>query len=88
MTGQSPLAAWMSVWHRPEASILTVICPGPGSGIGLSSMTSGCPNSRTTAAFIFPPRDASEPIVRQALRWGGGPRVVTMAELLSVVAFG
>jgi hypothetical protein len=69
-------------------SILTVICPGAGSGVGLSSMTSGCPNSRTTAAFIFPPRDASEPIVRQALRWRSGPRVVTMAELLSVAAFG
>jgi demethylmenaquinone methyltransferase/2-methoxy-6-polyprenyl-1,4-benzoquinol methylase len=57
-----------------------------GSGIGLSSMTSGCPNSRTTAAFISSPRDASEPIVRPALRWRGGPRVVTMAGLLS--AFG
>jgi hypothetical protein len=52
LTGQSPFAACMSVWHSPEASILTSTCPSPGSGTGRSSMTSGCLNSRTTAAFI------------------------------------
>ena len=33
LTGQSPCAAWMSVWHRPDASIRTTTWPGPGSGI-------------------------------------------------------
>src|SRR6516164_9331716 len=42
----------MSVWHRPEASILTRTWPWPGSGIGRSSRTSGCLNAPTTAAFI------------------------------------
>jgi hypothetical protein len=30
----------------------TCICPGPGSGTGTSSIVSGFPNARTTAAFI------------------------------------
>ena len=34
----------MSVWQSPDASIRTVICPGPGSGMGRSSMTSGRSN--------------------------------------------
>ncbi len=32
LTGQSPCAAWMSVWHRPEASTLTRIWPWPSCG--------------------------------------------------------
>ena len=40
-TGQSPWAAWMSVWHRPEASTFTSTCPGPGSGVGRSSIARG-----------------------------------------------
>ena len=28
LIGQSPFAAWMSVWHRPHASTLTRTCPG------------------------------------------------------------
>src|SRR5215472_17191389 len=52
LTGQSPFAACMSVWHRPEASIFTRIWPSLGSGIGRSSITSGSLNSLTTAAFI------------------------------------
>ena len=51
-TGQSPFAAWMSVWQRPEASILTNTWPAPGSGIGRSSMTSPSLNAFTTAAFM------------------------------------
>ena len=31
LTGQSPLAAWMSVWHSPIASSLTSTCPGSSS---------------------------------------------------------
>src|SRR6266699_3279168 len=50
VTGQSPFAAWMSVWHSPDASIRTTTWPGPGSGIGRSSMTSGWPKPGTTAA--------------------------------------
>ena len=36
LTGQSPWAAWMSVWHSPLASMRTRTSPGPGSGIGRS----------------------------------------------------
>src|SRR5277367_3249542 len=53
VTGQSPWAAWMSVWHRPDASIRMATWPGRGPGIGRSSMTSGWPNARTTAAFMM-----------------------------------
>ena len=45
-------AAWRSVWQTPQASILIWISSGPGSGMGISWMTRGLPNSRTTAAFI------------------------------------
>jgi hypothetical protein len=51
-TGHSPRAAWMSVWHRPDVSILTRTCPASGSGIGASSIARGSPKSWTTAAFI------------------------------------
>ena len=34
LTGQSPWAAWMSVWHSPLVSIRTSTWPGPGSGTG------------------------------------------------------
>src|SRR5664279_5189574 len=51
LTGQSPCAAWMSVWHRPEVSTLTSTSPGPGTGIGTSSKLSGWLKSWTTAAF-------------------------------------
>src|SRR5215469_5997558 len=60
----------MSVWHSPEATMRTVTCPGPGSGTGRSSNTSGWPNWRTTAAFIVPPRSLESP--RQPGRRGGG----------------
>src|SRR5579864_7288778 len=46
----------MSVWQSPEASILTTICSGPGSGLATSSIRSGVLNSCTTAAFnVFSP---------------------------------
>ena len=34
LTGQSPRAAWMSVWQRPQVSMRTRTCSGPGSGTG------------------------------------------------------
>jgi hypothetical protein len=52
LTGQSPLAACRSVWQTPQAAIVTSTWPGPGSGIGTSSMTRGCPSALTTAARI------------------------------------
>src|ERR1700733_3493316 len=52
LTGQSPAAAWMSVWHSPEVCIRTSTCPGPGSGTGSSLISSLAPSSGTTAAFI------------------------------------
>ena len=52
LTGQSPWAAWMSVWHRPEVSTLTRTSPGPGTGFGTSSTLSGLVKSWTTAAFM------------------------------------
>jgi hypothetical protein len=50
LIGQSPCAAWMSVWQRPHASTFTRTCPAASAGIGVCSTTSGLPNSRTTAA--------------------------------------
>ena len=55
LTGQSPRAAWMSVWHSPLASILTSTCPGPGRGTGTSRISSGAPSWGTTAAFMTAP---------------------------------
>src|SRR4029453_14902535 len=52
LTGQSPWAAWMSVWHRPAVSTLTRTSPGPGSGFGTSSRLRGLVKSWTTAAFM------------------------------------
>src|SRR5580692_4348915 len=52
LTGQSPAAAWMSVWHSPEACIRTSTWPGPGSGTGSSLISSLAPSSGTTAALI------------------------------------
>src|ERR1700733_14687021 len=52
LTGQSPAAAWMSVWHSPEVCIRISTWPGPGSGIGSSLISSLAPSSGTTAAFI------------------------------------
>ena len=34
LTGQSPWAAWMSVWQSPQASMRTSTWPGPGLGDG------------------------------------------------------
>ena len=53
LTGQSPCAAWRSVWHTPFAITLIRTSPCPGVGIGTSSIFSGWPNSCTTAAFII-----------------------------------
>src|SRR5947209_2242113 len=53
LTGQSPFAAWRSVWHTPFAITLISTSPGPGVGIGTSSIRSGLPNSCTTAPFII-----------------------------------
>src|SRR5262245_18171909 len=40
----------MSVWQTPEVSMRTRICPGPGSGIGRSSIARGSVKLLTTAA--------------------------------------
>src|SRR3954452_14430421 len=69
LTGHSPRAAWMSVWQRPEASMRTSTCSGPGSGVGTSSMTSGRVKSWTTAALMGPP--CSWWTVRSQRRLGG-----------------
>src|SRR4051794_21304341 len=50
LTGQSPCAAWMSVWQRPDASSLTTISPVPATGLGSSSIVSGSVKLCTTAA--------------------------------------
>ena len=52
LTGQSPRAAWMSVWHRPLASILTRTWPSPGVGVSTSLISSGAPRLGTTAALM------------------------------------
>jgi hypothetical protein len=53
LTGQSPRAAWISVWHNPDASIRTNTCPGPGTGTGTCRISNGAPSTGTTAAFIM-----------------------------------
>jgi hypothetical protein len=52
LTGQSPRAAWISVWHNPDASIRTNTCPAPGTGTGTRRISSGAPSAGTTAALI------------------------------------
>ena len=54
LTGQSPWAAWMSVWQSPDVSIRTTISAGPATGFGTCLTTSCFVNSSTTAAFIVP----------------------------------
>ena len=51
-TGQSPCAAWMSVWQIPQVCIRTNTCPGPGSGTGSSRISSGAASAGTTAALM------------------------------------
>src|SRR6478672_11594090 len=65
LTGQSPCAAWMSVWHRPAVSTLTSTSPGPGTGLGTCSTLSGLVKSWTTAAFM----GLSKVVVLLAVRW-------------------
>src|ERR687898_3323303 len=61
----------MSVWHRPDASTFTSTCPGPGLGVGRSSMRNGWVKSWTTAARILvPPVRAVGPnVARRAATW-------------------
>src|SRR5688572_15395049 len=60
----------MSVWHRPDVSIFTRTSPGPGSGIGRSSMRSAALKSWTTAAFTTPPRADGREIPSCRRRYG------------------
>src|SRR6266550_4607443 len=50
----SPFITCRSVWHTPQARTLTRISPRFGSGLLNSSMVSGCPAPRRTAAFTSP----------------------------------
>src|SRR5271170_3687792 len=43
----------MSLWQIAQAAILTLTSPGPGSASSTSSMRSGAPNLRHTAARVF-----------------------------------
>src|SRR6478735_46776 len=52
LTGQSPSAAWRSVWQTPVVRTLTRACPGPGWGMAMSLTLRSVPNSVTTAACI------------------------------------
>src|ERR671910_1397176 len=73
----------MSVWHRPDASTFTSTCPGPGLGVGRSSMRNGWVKSWTTAARILvPPVRAVDPNVarRQATRTGSKVPLLTLDE--------
>src|SRR5580693_8909854 len=53
LSGQSPCAAWRSVWHTPQASVLMRIWPTPGEGTSRSWIANGFPNCSTTAANIL-----------------------------------
>src|SRR3954454_21304387 len=76
LTGQSPWAAWMSVWHRPQASILTRTCPAAGSGIGRSWTSRGWVKSVTTAAFMGVPPGTGESLSPLTVLPRGGPPAV------------
>src|SRR5450755_124967 len=65
LTGQSPCAAWMSVWHSPDVCIRTRTWPAPGSGIETSRTSSGSVKLVTTAAFM------SCPSVSESHSWSG-----------------
>src|SRR5258707_6296054 len=52
LPAQSPSAACRSVWQTPVAMTLMRTSPGPGVGIGTSSIVRGLPNACTTPAFI------------------------------------
>src|SRR6478735_6400639 len=66
LTGQSPCAAWISVWHNPLASIFTSTCPAPGSGTSRFLISSGALNAGTTAAFMT---NSSSQRARQPARY-------------------
>src|ERR1700686_3886714 len=63
-TGQSPWAAWRSVWHTPQASVLTRIWPTWGEGTSHSRSSNGFPNCSTTAAFILSGMEGSSLVLR------------------------
>src|SRR6478752_4688431 len=77
-TGQSPSAACRSVWQTPLVRTLSRTSPGPGCGTGMSSMTRGRPNARTTAAFMRGLRygDESAMVVRARGHGLDGDQVV------------
>src|SRR5690349_7874721 len=76
LPGHSPFAAWRSVWQTPVATTLMRTSPGPGVGIGTSSMVNGRPKACTRAALIVPVMHAS-PFFSQArfTEAGGGSMI-------------
>src|SRR5215813_14272453 len=53
----SPIARCKSEWQTPQAATLINTSPGPGSGVGISSIRKGSANECKTAAFkISPPK--------------------------------
>src|SRR3984957_18586186 len=84
-TGQSPCAAWISVWHSPLVSIRTRTSPPAGSGIGRSFTCKGEWKSVTTAALMVCSvqcwRERRGGLLH-GLADGGGP-VPTVAEELA-----
>src|SRR5918995_5032186 len=58
LTGQSPWAAWISVWQSPDVSTLTRTWPAVSSAARTRSTVSGPPNSCTTAARYACTRDS------------------------------
>src|SRR5262249_17666889 len=53
----SPIARCKSEWQTPQAATLINTSPGPGDGVGISSISNGSANECKTAAFKMSPRE-------------------------------
>src|SRR5262245_42473419 len=52
----SPIARCKSDWQTPQATTFINTSPGPGDGVGISSMRNGSANECKTAAFKISPQ--------------------------------
>src|SRR5262249_23636505 len=61
----SPIARCRSEWQTPQAATLINTSPGPGAGVGISSIRKCSANECKTAAFKIPPRKNIHKVTRR-----------------------